>query len=734
MVGLAPLATTMSTSAVTSSRWFIPLLALMYLQAPSIEARSPNVIVFTADDFYIPAQWEESAPRGVYLEGHHITYGDYPTPKIDAFRDESVIFTHAYASAPKCAPSRFSVLTGRYPSRSEYGVQATLAENDGSYGTNVSIYNSKLALGDSINNVPYVLQNDRDNPYFTGMIGKWHVMADELYTDGPGGVDCTEMLKKAIPVLFNKCTKIVSKQGFDVVDAFYFGNIVTDQFSHNPEWMVSRAQAFMEKALYEEEKPFYMYMATTLTHSPDTLETIRDFTIFDSTKGTLPVDELPDDTYMATREDVRDMALAYTGGEYTMETEYVAEYIWLDEQFGALLEWLRNTPDPEEKGKSLYDTTMIFFINDHGMPAKGMVYEQGSRILTFVRYPPMFGTDSLIVDHMVVSNVDIAATIFSLTGVSPPDDYVLDGISYLEEVADAVEHAKLHDSGDSTESGSARSLAQVGGLDPVDMSNTFPDYNHMSTCCQYRIVEVLNTRSILSPHHQYIFRLEGSVDTEATGGELLYPYTFDQEQFYDLGTDPNCKDNLVRNHEHTETVDMFRRMMKAYISDTCIATHEHGCVKPELSNAVETTAEPTENPTESPVAPVRGGREGNSARGDANDADSDEDNNERGGRGSDNSGSSRGGGGGGGSNSRSGGGGGGGGRGGAELWAVQRQRERAEADKNGVAMNGLVALLSALTLFALLFGCWNRRCCTANEKAVNEAAVSGGQYGAVSSL
>ena len=128
-------------------------------------------------------------------------------------------------------------------------------------------------------------------------------------------------------------------------------------------FQVSRTQAFIDQAVDVEEKPFFLYFASTLTHSPDVYDALSEWTYTDSPKGTLTGDEVPDDTTMRTRTEIWDLAtVAGTRKSKIIKTEY-AEIYWVDEQFGAVISYL------EEKG--IYDETLIVLQSDHGQIAKG---------------------------------------------------------------------------------------------------------------------------------------------------------------------------------------------------------------------------------------------------------------------------------------------------------------------------------------------------------------------------
>lgn len=71
-------------------------------QAESDGLDPPNIVLFIADDWSFP---------------HAGAYGNTTlrTPTFDALAEGGMLFTNAYCASPSCAPSRASILTGRYP-------------------------------------------------------------------------------------------------------------------------------------------------------------------------------------------------------------------------------------------------------------------------------------------------------------------------------------------------------------------------------------------------------------------------------------------------------------------------------------------------------------------------------------------------------------------------------------------------------------------------------------------
>ncbi len=73
-------------------------------EAPAPTAQAPNILFILVDDF----GWRDLGSYGSSL---------YETPRMDQLAAAGVRFTQAYASYPRCVPSRFAMMTGKAPVR-----------------------------------------------------------------------------------------------------------------------------------------------------------------------------------------------------------------------------------------------------------------------------------------------------------------------------------------------------------------------------------------------------------------------------------------------------------------------------------------------------------------------------------------------------------------------------------------------------------------------------------------
>ncbi|MCH2123105.1 MAG: hypothetical protein MK136_17915, partial [Pirellulaceae bacterium] len=159
-------------------------------------------------------------------------------------------------------------------------------------------------------------------------------------------------------------------------------------------------------------------------------------------------------------------------------------------------------------------------------------------------------------DDFVTSNVDLAATIFQLAGINTPNDYQMDGVSYLDDVVSALNDPNFDQVADGEGS------------------------------CEYKILDIKNSHAIVMGQYQYIFRQTDAVDT-MYDVDKLYPNTRDLEQLYDLERDPNQKENIFNNAPqmmvHSELISKFETLMRIYIDKHCLSVNQFiPCEQPEL--------------------------------------------------------------------------------------------------------------------------------------------------------
>jgi uncharacterized sulfatase len=192
--------------------------------APS--GRPPNIVVILADD---------------------LGYGDLGcfgsrrnrTPVLDRMASSGVRFTDFYVPVPYCAPSRATLLTGRYPFR--HGLTRNPAPDAGINDAGLAA--SEITLAEAL----------RERGYATTCIGKWHLG------------HTPEFLPR--------------KQGFDEYYGILYSNDMRPvQVVHNEEVVeypvvqskltrdyTDRAIRFVES---NRQRPFFLYLPHAMPHKP----------------------------------------------------------------------------------------------------------------------------------------------------------------------------------------------------------------------------------------------------------------------------------------------------------------------------------------------------------------------------------------------------------------------------------------------------------------------------------
>ncbi|MBX3437854.1 MAG: sulfatase, partial [Planctomycetaceae bacterium] len=189
--------------------------------------QTPNIILIFADDL------------GYGDVGCFNTNCPFRTPHLDRMAAEGAILTDFYVPTPYCAPSRGTILTGRYPFR--HSVIRNPAPDAGA--SNFGLPQSEVTLAEAL----------KPAGYATAAFGKWH--------------------------LGHKPQWLPRTQGFDEYLGILYSNdmypvqlVENESVVEYPVVQASLTKRYMERALQfiEEhaQEPFFIYLPHAMPHKP----------------------------------------------------------------------------------------------------------------------------------------------------------------------------------------------------------------------------------------------------------------------------------------------------------------------------------------------------------------------------------------------------------------------------------------------------------------------------------
>ncbi|WP_206170460.1 sulfatase family protein [Flagellimonas maritima] len=367
---------------------------------------------------------QDERPNIIIINADDLGYGDIgvqgatkvQTPTIDKLASEGRRFTDFHSASAVCSPSRYALLTGRYPARKDLWSPIFLKKE-------LQIDTLRMTLGS--------LMKTKD--YTTAVIGKWHLgFGNNSPVDWnkplkPGPLELGFDYYFGVPVL-NSHPPFVYVENHEVVgmvpdDPFIYGKKAMtrdfdEKFDTDEIGGAKKAhenyedrkvgtiltQKAMEWIRKNKERPFFLYFATTNIHHPFT----------------------PSPQFIGTSQ-----AGAY--GDFIHELDWM-----LSEVLNVL----------EEEGLS-EDTLIIFTSDNGGMLNRGGqtareaghkangdllgfkfdAWEGGHRVPFIARWPNKIpsGTTS----DQLSSNVDLFATIASIIGYKPKNQEGPDSIDIL---------------------------------------------------------------------------------------------------------------------------------------------------------------------------------------------------------------------------------------------------------------------------------------------------------------
>jgi arylsulfatase A-like enzyme len=237
---------------------------------------------------------------------------------------------------------------------------------------------------------------------------------------------------------------------------------------------------------------------------------------------------------------------------YLPDTPKVRRDMWklynniaeMDKQVGAVLKQL------EEDG--LLENTIIFFYGDHGGPLprqKRLIYDSGLNTPMIVRFPNKWEAGTT--DEQLVSFVDFAPTLLSLTGTNPPE--YLQGQAFLGDFKAEKERTYIHAAADRFD-GYTDAIRAVRDTQFKYIRNYRPEQGY------YLPIEYREK----IPTMQELLRLRelGQLDSVQM---QWFRNTKAPEELYDCGNDPHELHNLVNNPKYTAKLNELQNEMDRWI-------------------------------------------------------------------------------------------------------------------------------------------------------------------------
>lgn len=378
--------------------------------------RPPNIIFILTDDMGF---------NDVSFYNGGAADGSLQTPHIDSLAQEGVVFTKGYAANAICAPSRASVMTGRYSTR--FGFEYTPIYKIGfkifdlMNRENTDIH--KLIIHhDVADQMPpigdlgmppseiTIAEMLKQAGYYTAHIGKWHLGSTNNMRAEDQGFDDSLTMSGMFYLPEDSPRVVNSKQDFDMIDkmvwasgqysAEFNGCKAFEPKGYTTDYYTDEAIKVIEA---NKHRPFFLYLAHWGIHNP----------------------------LQAKKEDYD--ALSHIK-DHRLRV-YAAMIRAVDRSVGRIMAAL--------KENGIDENTLVIFTSDNGgagylglpninKPYRGWkitLFEGGTHVPFFARWPQKI-PEGLRYDKPV-GHIDIFATAAAAADAPMPDDRKVDGVNLM---------------------------------------------------------------------------------------------------------------------------------------------------------------------------------------------------------------------------------------------------------------------------------------------------------------
>lgn len=351
-------------------------------------ARRPNILFIMTDDH---AQSALSCYGNTILQ----------TPNLDRIGADGVRFTDAFVTNSLCLPSRATYLTGLY---SHAHGMVTNGRESGF--VNEPLLNNSATY-------PIML---RQAGYHVGVVGKWHVNTP------PQGYDYTAVLPGQgmyfDPELIVQ-GQMTRGQGHadDVIGQLALG-FINERPRNKPFCLLYQFKAphrgwepaprFREAFADVEIPPPATFMDDIHTR-PEGIQ-----------RADLLIANMRDYYSRGVRADMPFEERARRNYEFFIK-DYYRVLLGVDENVGRVLDLL-DREGLSENTLVVYTSDNGFFLGDHGMFDKRLMYEPSLKVPMLVRHPASIRAGQVDREHMLL-NVDVAPSFLDFAG-APPDPHM----------------------------------------------------------------------------------------------------------------------------------------------------------------------------------------------------------------------------------------------------------------------------------------------------------------------
>jgi arylsulfatase A-like enzyme len=334
----------------------------------------------------------------------------YETPNIDRLARTGMRFTDGYAANPVCSPTRYSIMTGKYPTR--------IGATNWFSGRRVE----RFAPAPLFDRMPLeevtIAEALKEHGYATFFAGKWHLGPTAEFWPENQGFD-------------------INKGGWSPGGPYGPGKYFTPYGNprltdgppgeHLPDRLATETARFIEE---NRDGPFFAYLSFYSVHTPliGRPDLVEKYQKKAERLGLLEKEQFADEEQVWPTDQPRRVRVVQSHAVYAAMVEA------MDQAVGKVLAKL------DELGLS--DRTAVFFMSDNGglstsegsptsnLPlrgGKGWLYEGGIREPFLIRWPGVTRPGSTC--SVPVTSTDFYPTILEMAGLPLRPERHKDGVS-----------------------------------------------------------------------------------------------------------------------------------------------------------------------------------------------------------------------------------------------------------------------------------------------------------------